>query len=101
MIDVADGEAALAIIDAGDTTIDLIISDVVMPNMDGHALVEAARKALGNVRVILMSGYAEETFHEKISDDPGVTFLDKPFTLQALATKVKEVLDRPPVDGPT
>lgn len=93
VLEADNGEAALDVINGTDETIDLIVSDVVMPGMDGHTLVRLVRHELPNVKVILMSGYAEDVFIDEIDRDPDIHFLPKPFSLKKLAGKVKEVLE--------
>jgi two-component system cell cycle sensor histidine kinase/response regulator CckA len=84
-----DGEEALDILKAAETPFDLMISDVVMPGMDGPSLLKAGRELLGEARIVFISGYAEEEFSELLSEEPDVTFLPKPFTFAELAEKVK------------
>ena len=84
-----DGEEALELLEESDTPFDLMISDVVMPGMDGPSLLKAGRKLLGDARIVFISGYAEEEFSELLSEEPDVTFLPKPFTFAELAEKVK------------
>jgi len=84
-----DGEEALELLEEADTPFDLMISDVVMPGMDGPSLLKAGRKLLGDARIVFISGYAEEEFSELLSEEPDVTFLPKPFTFAELAEKVK------------
>jgi len=93
VLEATDGETALDIIAATDQHIDIIISDVVMPGMDGHTLVNLARQELPGVKTILMSGYSEDVFRNGPDMDPSIAFLGKPFTLKSLAAKVKEVLE--------
>jgi two-component system, cell cycle sensor histidine kinase and response regulator CckA len=88
-----NGESALDVINATDLKIDLIVSDVVMPGMDGNTLVSLARQEIPDVKVILMSGYAEDVFHDEIGRDDTLNFLGKPFTLKDLAGKVKDVIE--------
>ena len=87
-----NGEGALDVINGTDFKIDLIISDVIMPGMDGNTLVGIVRHEIPEVKVILMSGYAEDVVHDEIGRDKKLHFLGKPFTLNDLAGKVKEVL---------
>ena len=86
-----DGEDGLAEI-ANGGVFDLVVSDVVMPGMDGHTLVQLVRHEQPQVKVILMSGYAEDVFRDEIDRDPSIQFLPKPFSLKGLAAKVKEVM---------
>ena len=67
----------------------MMISDVVMPGMDGPTLLKEGRALLGDARIVFISGYAEEQFSDLLSEEPDVTFLPKPFTLAQLAEKVK------------
>ncbi len=94
VLEATDGETALDVIANSDRPIDIIISDVVMPGMDGHTMVNIARQELPGVKVILMSGYSEDVFRDGVGRNEGIEFLGKPFTLKALAAKVKEVLER-------
>lgn len=93
VIEAENGESALDAINSSERTVDLIVSDVIMPGMDGHTFVNLVRQELTDVKVILMSGYAEETFRDEIGRDTSIHFLGKPFTLKDLASKVKDVLD--------
>lgn len=93
VLEATDGETALDVIANTDKKIDLIISDVVMPGMDGHTLVNLARQELDGVKTILMSGYSEDVFRNGPDMDPSIAFLGKPFTLKGLAAKVKDVLE--------
>lgn len=86
------GEAALEILTREDQ-IDLMISDVVMPTMDGPTTVRAAREARPDMPVLFISGYAEEQLRKSI-DIPNVSFLAKPFSVQQLAETVAGVLNR-------
>ena len=92
VLEAKDGEAALDVINATDVPIDQIISDVVMPGMDGHTLVRLVRHEHPGVKIILISGYAEDVVPEEIGRDPTIHFLPKPFSLKSLAGKVKEVM---------
>ncbi len=86
-----DGESALAILEQN-KNMDLLISDVVMPGMDGIELVKNSRLINPSLRVIMMSGYEEDVIDKKSTTNIEVEFISKPFTPQMLATKVKNVL---------
>ncbi len=91
------GEEALELLADNLAVVDLIVSDVVMPNMDGPAMARAARKLLPAVPIIFVSGYAEETLRQSLTDvldTAHVSFLPKPFSLKELARAVKTVLDQ-------
>ena len=87
----ANGEEGLAAITEGSTTFDLVVSDVVMPVMDGPAMVRAIRAKLPKMPVLFMSGYAEEQLRKEI-DLQDVHFLPKPFSVQQISDKVGAVL---------
>ncbi|WP_022727307.1 hybrid sensor histidine kinase/response regulator [Fodinicurvata sediminis] len=72
--------------------INLLITDVVMPQLDGPSLVRKAREIFPELKVIFISGYAEDSFREQMDSDDGIYFLPKPFSLKQLAGKVKEVM---------
>jgi two-component system cell cycle sensor histidine kinase/response regulator CckA len=95
VIEAADGEEALVLAETHAGTIDLMISDVIMPGMDGPALMKAARPFLGAAPVIFISGYAEAEFSDLLEGEPGVSFLPKPLDIKTLAERVKAEL-RPP-----
>jgi two-component system cell cycle sensor histidine kinase/response regulator CckA len=78
-----NGEDALEILAKGDP-IDLLISDVVMPGMDGPTMVREARKSRPDLKILFMSGYAEEQLRKSI-DIENVNFLPKPFSVTELA----------------
>ncbi|MHB1111339.1 MAG: cell cycle histidine kinase CckA, partial [Devosia sp.] len=88
------GEQALEVLDDIGNDIDLMISDVVMPEMDGPALLTKVRERLPELKVIFVSGYAEESVRQDIADDQSVEFLAKPYSLDQINSKVKEVLGK-------
>ncbi len=90
VITASSGEEALEIIGRGDE-IDLMISDVVMPGMDGPATVAEARKTRPDLKILFMSGYAEEQLRKSIDLD-NVAFLPKPFSVQELAEAARRTL---------
>jgi two-component system, cell cycle sensor histidine kinase and response regulator CckA len=92
VIAAADGEEALEILEDDTEGFDLVLSDVVMPGLDGPGLLKAARPFLGRARVVFMSGYAEQDFAKTLEDERSISFLPKPFTLAQLAERVKQEL---------
>jgi two-component system cell cycle sensor histidine kinase/response regulator CckA len=88
------GEEALEILEDEDFKIDLMISDVAMPEMDGPTLLKHVREQMPNLKVIFVSGYAEESVRRDIEDDQSVEFLPKPYSLDQINSKVKEVLQK-------
>ena len=89
VIEAGDGEEALEWLEDGIEPVDLLLSDVVMPGMDGPTLLREGRDLLGGARIVFMSGYAKSEFSDLLAEQPDVTFLPKPFTLAQLAEKVK------------
>ena len=87
----SDGEEGLGIVANGDTQFDLIVSDVVMPAMDGPAMARAIRNVRAHVPILFMSGYAEEQLRNEI-DIENMYFIPKPFSVQQINAKVAEVL---------
>jgi two-component system cell cycle sensor histidine kinase/response regulator CckA len=85
-----NGEAALELLDRNGRP-DLLISDVVMPTMDGPTMVRHARERYPDLPIIFMSGYAEEQLRKSIDVD-NVAFLPKPFSVQQLAEAARDVL---------
>jgi two-component system cell cycle sensor histidine kinase/response regulator CckA len=84
------GEEAIKI--AQTETFDLLITDVVMPKIDGPTLSKELRSKTENLQTIFISGYAEDTFRQDLDKNSNIHFLQKPFTLKDLASKVKEVI---------
>lgn len=91
VLEAENGESALEFVH-GDTDFDLLITDVVMPRMDGPALVREVRQYHTDIATIFISGYTEDTFRSSIDFHDHIYFLPKPFTLKELASKVKEAL---------
>ncbi|MFN5270449.1 MAG: response regulator [Hyphomonadaceae bacterium] len=87
-----DGEEALEILENDPNSFDLVLSDVVMPGLDGPGLLKAAKPYLGHARIVFMSGYAEQDFAQTLEDERSISFLPKPFTLAQLAERVKTEL---------
>jgi two-component system, cell cycle sensor histidine kinase and response regulator CckA len=92
VIEASDGEEALILAEEHAGKIDLLISDVIMPGLDGPSLLKKARQYLGSAPVMFISGYAEAEFSDLLEDEVGVTFLAKPIDIKTLAERVKQQL---------
>ncbi len=91
VIEAKCGEAALDLICNAAEKIDLLITDVVMPHMDGPGLVREVREIHPEMKVIFISGYTEDAFRQRLDNDSAIAFLPKPFSLKQLAAKVRDV----------
>jgi two-component system cell cycle sensor histidine kinase/response regulator CckA len=92
VLEARSGEAALTLLSTEMHRIDLLVSDVVMPQMDGPTLIRHVREQRPDLKVIFISGYAEDRFRDQMDSGANIYFLPKPFSLKQLAGKVKEVL---------
>ena len=97
ILEAEDGAAALQIVDGYQGTIDLLLTDVVMPGMNGRELATQISKLLPEVRVLYMSGYTENAIGHDGMLDAGINLLQKPFSLPALKDRIREVLDSEPI----
>ncbi|MET0606332.1 MAG: cell cycle histidine kinase CckA [Beijerinckiaceae bacterium] len=86
------GLEGLEVANAHDGAIDLILSDVVMPEMDGPSMLKELRKSRPDARVVFMSGHAEDAFEKSLDADVKFSFIAKPFTLKDLAEAVKKAI---------
>lgn len=87
-----NGEAALKLMEGQeDKHIDLLVTDVMMPDMDGPTLAQRMRQESPQLKIVFISGYTEDKLKDHMGE--GIYFLPKPFTLKQLATKVKEALE--------
>jgi PAS domain S-box-containing protein len=96
VLEAADGAAAMQIAVAREAMIHLLLTDVIMPGMNGRELALRISEILPNVKVLYMSGYTENVIGRNGMLDVGVRLLQKPFTLHDLKSKVREVLDSRP-----
>jgi PAS domain S-box-containing protein len=93
VIAAADGADAMALAERHAGRIDLVLTDVVMPGMNGPDLVEKLRRGRPEIRAMFMSGYAEETIAHRVSLIPGAQSITKPFTPELLAARLRDSLD--------
>ncbi len=92
VIEAANGLEAMEAIDSEQGAIDLVVSDVVMPEMDGPTLLVEMRKRNPDLKIIFVSGYAEDAFEKSLPENQQFNFLPKPFTLSQLVAAVKETM---------
>jgi two-component system cell cycle sensor histidine kinase/response regulator CckA len=92
VLEAANGVEAMAMLEKNDGAVDLVVSDVVMPEMDGPTLLKEMRKRNPNLKIIFVSGYAEEAFQKHLPEHGQFAFLPKPFTLKQLVGAVKETM---------
>ena len=92
VVEASGGEEALAEVRDPAARIDLLLTDVVMPGMDGRRLSEEARSAQPDLPVLFMSGYTEDATLLAGTEESGLGFLAKPFELDALGRAVREAL---------
>ena len=93
VLEARNGVEALQIYDARESEIDLVLTDILMPELGGHELVEQLRERRPDLRVVFMSGYAERALTSNGSVPRGTGYLEKPFAVETLMRRVREVLD--------
>jgi two-component system cell cycle sensor histidine kinase/response regulator CckA len=93
VLEAGNGIEAIEVLDKANGEVDLVVSDVVMPEMDGPTLLQQLRRRNPGLKIIFVSGYAEDAFQKHLpADGEQFTFLAKPFTLKELVNAVKESL---------
>ncbi len=94
VLEAADAGAALALIDRGKARIDVLLTDVVLPGMNGRHLAAEVAARVDTVKVLFMTGYSRDAIVHHGRLDPGVEMIQKPFTEAALAARIRDVLDQ-------
>jgi two-component system cell cycle sensor histidine kinase/response regulator CckA len=92
VIEAGNGIEALAELEKQGGCVDVVVSDVVMPEMDGPTLMKELKQRKPDIKIIFVSGYAEDAFDKNLADRKQFNFLAKPFTLKQLVTVVKETM---------
>jgi PAS domain S-box-containing protein len=100
VLEASDGQAALQLLREHGGHLDLLVTDVVMPNMDGRQLAEAALQVRPDMRVLYTSGYTDDAVLRHGVQHAEVPFIEKPFGIQALAGKVRQILDAASTEAP-
>jgi two-component system cell cycle sensor histidine kinase/response regulator CckA len=94
VLEAGTGVEALEVMERESHRVDIVVSDVIMPEMDGPTLLKELRKTNPKLKFIFVSGYPDDAFKKSLGDGEDYAFLPKPFTLPQLAAKVKEQLGR-------
>ncbi|HHJ06895.1 MAG TPA: PAS domain S-box protein, partial [Anaerolineae bacterium] len=95
VLEAADGLQALQSLEAHCAKVDLLLTDVVMPQMDGKTLADQVRQNCPQIKIIFTSGYPGDTIARRGVLDSGLTFMQKPFSPTALLKKIRQLLDEP------
>ena len=93
VLEADNGSEALQIVKEHNNKIDLIISDIIMPGINGPDMIKEIHNSHPDIKVIFISGYTEHALMDDVVNNQKIHFLAKPFSLKQLATKVKEVLN--------
>jgi CheY-like chemotaxis protein len=91
-LEAEDGPAALKILDSKQR-VDLLISDIGLPGLNGRQIVDSARETRPALKVLFMTGYAENAAIAAGFLEPGMSMITKPFAMEALATRIREILE--------
>jgi PAS domain S-box-containing protein len=94
VLEAAQGHEAIELVQRGGQTIHLLITDMVMPGMGGSQLAEQVRALIPGIKLLLISGYSDDTLLRHGGVMPGTHFLQKPFSVSTLTVKVREILDQ-------
>jgi len=94
VVEAENGVEAMEVLEEQSGAIDLVVSDVVMPEMDGPTLLKAMREKNPDIKFIFVSGYAEDAFEKSLPEGQQFDFLPKPFTLSQLVAAVKETMTK-------
>jgi len=92
VIEASNGIEAMEALEQKNGAVDLVVSDVVMPEMDGPTLLKTMRGRNPDLKIIFVSGYAEDAFDKSLPENQQFAFLPKPFTLSQLVAAVKETM---------
>ncbi|MBI4957426.1 MAG: PAS domain S-box protein [Myxococcales bacterium] len=93
VLDLPSAESCLALVDAGGPRVDLLLTDVVMPGMDGRQLYQELVRRRRGIKALFMSGHTEEVVARRGVPAPGQHFLSKPFSARALTLRVRQILE--------
>ena len=94
VLEASDAEAGLELLKSGDSKVDMLLTDVVLPGMAGPEMAKLAQERVPGLKVLYMSGYTGEFMAGRGALEPAPELMEKPFSPLALARKVREILDR-------
>ena len=94
VLEAENGPKALTVLASHDDPVHLLLTDVVMPEMNGKELFAKAAEKYPGLKVLYMSGYTANVIDYRVALEKGIAFIQKPFTIQALTAKVREVLEQ-------
>ena len=94
VFEASNGKKALELIRKKDILVDLLVTDLIMPEMNGKELAVALKELYPDILIIFTSGYTDNHIVHSGALDEGVNFIQKPFSIQTLAQKVREVLNK-------
>jgi len=100
VLEAGNGLEALAVVERHPAKIDIVVADIVMPRMGGPELVEKLRAKRDDFAVIFMTGYTEAAILENAKIGSGIILLNKPFSVEMLATKINELQEKAASDSP-
>jgi hypothetical protein len=100
VLDAAHADDAIRVATAFSGTIDLLLTDVVMPGVNGRELANRLKPIRPAMRVLYVSGYTHDAFVDSGIIDPNEAFMEKPFALEELAQRIREVLETAPLGQP-
>ena len=96
VIEAADAAAALRVIERNEVRIDLLLSDVALPGVNGRELVARARQLRPGLKVLFMTGYSRDTVESQGRFEPGIDLVQKPVTEAILAKRIRGMIDAAP-----
>jgi CheY-like chemotaxis protein len=93
VLEAADGPTGLKLLQSG-TRIDLLVTDIGLPGLNGRQVADAARVSRCDLKVLFMTGYAENATLANGFLEPGMEMITKPFAIEALATRVRDMIEK-------
>jgi CheY-like chemotaxis protein len=92
-VQAADGPSGLKLVQSG-MRLDLLITDIGLPGLNGRQVADAARQSRPELKVLFMTGYAENATIANGFLEPGMEMITKPFAVEAIATRIRDMIER-------